>query len=132
MVTFGDENIGGLNVAVHDSFGVRGIEGIRDLDCQCKQSLVVDSRTATNVLQCRALEKLHRNECLAFFGADIINRANVGMIQGGRCSCLALKPRERLRVEAELRREEFESYRALKARVERLVDNTHPSIADFL
>ena len=32
VATFGDENIGGLDVAMHDAFAVRGVEGVGHLD----------------------------------------------------------------------------------------------------
>ena len=39
MPALGDENIRGLDVAVNDVFGVRGVEGVGDFDGESEQFL---------------------------------------------------------------------------------------------
>src|SRR5579862_4988396 len=46
----GYENVGGLDVAVDDSFRVRRVQRIRDLDGQCEQRFQVEGAVADQVL----------------------------------------------------------------------------------
>ena len=48
---FGDENIGGLDVAVHDPFRVRGIQGVGDLNSQLQHLLGWQRLAGNAVLQ---------------------------------------------------------------------------------
>src|SRR5262250_755170 len=76
---FGYKNVGGLDVAVDDPFGMRCIQGIGDFDSQFEQ-LVERQRLARNaVLQRPAIEELHGDERPAVFFADVVNRADVWM-----------------------------------------------------
>jgi hypothetical protein len=50
------------------------------------------------VLQCIAFQKFHDDERLAVFFADIMNRADIRMMECGSSFRLALKSFQRLRV----------------------------------
>ena len=55
-----------------------------------------------------AVEKLHRDEGVAALFADFVNGADVGMVQRGCGSRLALEAVERLRVARQLLRQKFQ------------------------
>jgi hypothetical protein len=50
VAALGDENVGGLDVAVDDAFGVRGIEGVRDLNGDVEETIEFDRLTGDDVL----------------------------------------------------------------------------------
>jgi hypothetical protein len=84
-------------------------ERIRNLNRQF-QRLVERKRLAGNtVLQCFAVEELHRNEVLAVLLADVMDGTDVGMIQCGRGLCFAAETFERSSVVEHFGRQEFQS-----------------------
>ena len=92
----GDENVGGLDVAMDDAFAVRGIERVGDLDGQAEQHVHFQRATGDAVLEGQAIEVLHGDESLAIFLANIVNGADVGMVQGGGRLGFAPKALQRL------------------------------------
>ena len=80
MTALGDENICRLDVAVDDAFRVGGIERLGDLDGQRNQLFGIDWTAPDAVLQRHTVEKLHGNECPAIVLADVVDRADIGMI----------------------------------------------------
>src|SRR5208337_2099952 len=96
------EYVGWLDVSVDDSLGVRGIESISDFDAEIQERLHLHGTTRNAVLQRRTLQILHGNERLPPRFANVINGADVGMVQGRRCLCLSLKTRQCLSVFREI------------------------------
>ena len=79
-----------------------------------------------------AIQILHGDERFSVLFADVVNRADVGVIQ---CRCglrLALESGQRLRVAGNLLRQELQRDKAVKARVLRFVDHAHTTAAEFL
>lgn len=60
-----------------------------------------------------------------------INRANVGVVQGGSGPCLPLKTAERPRVLSDFIRQKLESHEAVKADVLGLVNHAHSAMAQL-
>ena len=98
MTPFGDEDIGGLDVAVNDVFGVRSIERVGDFDGESEEVFDVNGAAVDAVLERLAIEKFHGDEGLAILLADVVNRANVGMVQRGCGLRFTLESRESLRI----------------------------------
>jgi hypothetical protein len=48
----------------------------------------------------RAHQKFHGDECLTVLLSDVVDRADIGVIQQGRRLCLASEPGDRLRSQA--------------------------------
>jgi hypothetical protein len=48
------------------------------------------------MLQSRTIQKLHRDEGLIRLLADLVNRADIRVIEGGRCARLTPEPPQRL------------------------------------
>jgi hypothetical protein len=63
---------------------------------------------------------------------NLVNGADVGMIQCRGCLGFALKSAKGLRIFGHVVREEFESYKAAQLHVFSFVDDTHPASAQFL
>jgi hypothetical protein len=92
VATSRDENVGRLDVAVDNSFGVRRVERVRNLNPQL-QHLLKRQRLARNaVLERGAFHEFHRNKGLAVVFADFVDGANVGMIQSGSSLPLTVEP----------------------------------------
>ncbi len=81
MAALDEKNICGLDVAVNDSLGVSRIEPVGDLNTDLQKFRDVDGLAGDTVLESLAFEQLHGDERAAFEFADIVNRADVGMIQ---------------------------------------------------
>src|ERR1700733_6098939 len=96
MTALGDKTVRRLDVAVDDPLGMRRVKRVRDFDRYRQQALDLKRASIDEMLERRSVEILHRNEGLAFILSDFVNRADVGMIEGGRGSRLASKPFQRL------------------------------------
>jgi hypothetical protein len=91
--TLRDENVGRLDVAVDDPFGVRCIQSVCDLNRQ-SQRLIQRQRLAGNaVFQRFAVEKLHRNEGLSVVFADFMDGAKYWDGFRAEAACASRGPR---------------------------------------
>ena len=121
----GDENVGGLDVAMDDAFAVRGIERVGDFDGQAEQDVHFERTAGDAMLQGQAVQILHGDEGLAIFLADVVNGADVGMVQRGSGLGLAAETLQSLAVLGDVFREEFQGDEAIEAGVFGLVNDTH-------
>src|SRR5271156_1466826 len=83
------------------------------------------------MLQGRAFQKLHGNKSLPVFLADIVDGADVRMIQSRSSLGFALKAAESLGIFGDFVGEEFERHKAAQSYVFSFVDDAHASAADF-
>ena len=84
------------------------------------------------LLQRAALQILHGDEGAAVLLADVMNGADVGMIQRGRGSRLALEPAQRLSVARQIVRQELQRDEAMEPGVLRFVHDAHAAAAELL
>ena len=84
------------------------------------------------VLERRPLEEFHDDERAPVVLADIVDSADVGMVQSGRGQRLASKSTEGLGIFRQLVREQFERHKTMEPRVFRLVDDTHPAAPELM
>src|SRR2546428_7329780 len=84
------------------------------------------------VLKGLPLQELHDDKVLSLVLADLVDRANIGMIQGGSCPRFTLKSLQRLMIGRELIGQELESNVAAQAQVFGLVDHTHAAATQLL
>ncbi len=110
---------------------VSGIQSIGNLNRQTEQNFHLDGLSADKMLQRHAIQVLHGNERLPVVLADVVNGANIRMIQRGSGLRFALETGERLRVACNFLRQEFESHEAMKARVFGFIDDSHSAAAEF-
>ena len=95
---------------MHDALGMRGIEAIGDLNADLQQLGDFDGPPGDAMLQRLPLEQLHGDERAAFEFADIINRANIRMIQRRGGARLAAESLDGLRVLRNVVRKEFQRH----------------------
>ncbi len=127
----GDEQIRGLDVAVHDALGVRRIQRVCDLNAQIEQQIEVERPAGDAVLQRGAVQKLHGDERAAFVLADFVDGADVGMVQRGGGARFAPETFQRLRVLDHIEGQEFQGDEAAQLGVFRFVDDAHSTAAEF-
>ena len=87
MSALGDENVGGLDVAVNYPLGVRGVQRVGNFNPQL-EDFVLGQRLSVDLgLERLAIHKFHGDKFEAVLLANVKNRADVGMIQrrGGLC-----------------------------------------------
>src|SRR6202021_3052856 len=81
VAALGDENVGGLDVAMDDVLGVRRVQTFGNLHRNIQDGFDLDRPAADAVLQRLPVQKLHGDEGLAGFFADVMNGAGVGVVQ---------------------------------------------------
>ena len=123
--TPGQKDVGGLDIAMNDLFRMRGFERIGDLDRELNRQAEFNRPSRDAFLQCFTIQQLHRNELLAVGFVNVVDSADIGMIQCGRRSSLALKALDGLDVVGNLTGQEFERHLAPKSQVLGAVDDTH-------
>ena len=116
---------------MNDAVRVRRVQRVGNLNCQRQQRPHLQRTPRNPMLQPQPIEKLHRNESFAVCFANVVNRANVGMIQRRRRLRLHLKTRQGMRVPRNLRRQKLERDKPVQPRVLRLVHDSHPAPAEF-
>src|ERR1700674_253999 len=84
------------------------------------------------MLQRQPFQKLHGDERMPVLLANVVNRADVGMVQGGRGLGFALKAGKRLRITGNLLGQELEGDEAMQPRVFRFVDDAHAATSELL
>ncbi len=127
VAPLGNENVRRLDVTVNDAFRVRRIQRIRNVDCHMQEPLQFHRLTGDQMFQCRAIEVLHGNERPAFFLANLMNRADVGVIQCRSGPRLPPKTFKGLRVMSNIVGQEFQRHGAAQRCVLGFVNHTHPA-----
>ena len=82
LTSLGDEDVGRLDIAMNDARTVRGIQGISDLDGQIEQKLHIQRLALNGVLQGLAVQELHSDQGLAIHRVDVVDRADIRMVEG--------------------------------------------------
>ena len=128
----GHEDVGGLDVAVDDPLGVGRVEPVDDLDGQVQQPLHPHRAALDEVLERLALEQLHDDERLALVLPDLVNRADVGVVERGRRAGLAKEAVERGAVAGGLGRQELQGDGPAEDAVVGPVDDAHAAATELL
>ena len=94
-------------------------------------SVGVERAAGDLVLESRAFQALHGDEGAALMFADVVDGANVGMIQGRSRLRFAAETTESLRVLCEFFGKKFQSYGSAEASVFGFVDDAHAATAEL-
>ena len=132
LTAFGNENVGGLDVAMDDALGVGGVECIGNLDAEVEDGIGFEGAPFDAMFERVAFEKLHGDEVAAVVIPDVVDGADVGMVQGRSGTGLAAKALDGLSILGGFFGEEFKGETAAEACVFGLVDDTHTAAAKFL
>jgi hypothetical protein len=125
----GDKNIRGLDVAMHDAFAVRGVERVGNFDAEVEQRFEFERASADRMFQSFSVEAFHGQVGVAGVLADVVNGADVGMVQRGSSFRLAAETFESLRVARQIFREKFQRDETIQAGVLRFVHDAHATAA---
>ena len=128
----GNENVGGLDVAMNNAFAVGRVERVGNLDGQTEQKVGFEGFSGDPMLERQPVQKLHNDEWLAILLSDFINGADVGMVKGGCGLRLALEARQCLSILGDLVGQKLQGDEAAQSYILGLVDDTHPAAADLL
>ncbi len=91
----------------------------------------LDRAPGDAVLERHAVQEFHGDEGMAFVFADVVDSADVGMIQSRGRLRFALETGEGLRVAGNVIGQEFQSDETVQAGVFGLVDHTHAAAAEL-
>jgi len=91
MSALGDKDVRRLKVSVDDAFGVGSVERVGDLDSERQQHLDFQRTSGDAVFQRHAVEKLYDDERMSIVLADLVDDADVAVIQRGRRPSLTAK-----------------------------------------
>ncbi len=125
LTSIRDEDVRGLDVPVDDSFRVCGIERVGDLDAQIEHRFDLQRLASDPVPERLPLQQFHGDEGSPIGLVDLVDRADVRVVQGGRSFGLPLETAESLRVVGEFVGKELQGDVATELQVFRLVDHTH-------
>jgi hypothetical protein len=97
-----DENIGRLNVSVNDAGGVSGVERIGDFNGEREESLCAKDTLCNAIPQSCSLQEFHGDKRLAVLLTDVIDRADVRMVECGGSLGLSTKSRQGLGIRSDV------------------------------
>ena len=115
-----------------DAACVRGVEAVRDLDAELEDTVERQRSARDLVLQRPAIEQFHDDEPLGSVLADVVDGADVGMVERRGDAGLALKPIQRFRIAREIGRQELQRDLAAQAHVFGTIDHAHAAGAEPL
>ena len=104
----------------------------RNSDGRFQQFFQIERAILDGVLKGLPFQKFHGDEGFAAVFANIVNGADVGMIQRRSGLCFALETRERLGIRRNGIRQKFQRDKTQQACVFRLVNDAHPPAANPL
>ena len=114
-----------------DAFRLRRIQRVRHFDSEGENRLQRQGHAADPVLEGDSLEQLHRDEGMAVRFINVMNGADVGMVERGRCLCLTPEALEHSLIASDSFRQKLEGDEAAKLRIFSSEHDAHPAAAQF-
>lgn len=124
-------DVGRLDVPVDDPLLVGFVQAFSDLDCERENVIDGERPLLDPVLESPALDKFHRDEGSAVVFIDLVDRADVGMVEGGRRPGFVYEAGLGVFIAREIGVEELEGDGPFELRVLGLVDHAHPALAEL-
>jgi hypothetical protein len=116
---------------MNDSLLMRSDERIGNLDSHLEQLLEFHGFLVEALLEGLAFQLLHHDEGMAGVVLDVVNDADIGMIQLRSGTSFALEALQSLVVFDERVGKEFEGYAATESSILRLVDDSHAAASQL-
>ena len=129
VAAFGDKNVGRLDIAMNDPFGVGCVQRVGHLNTQRQRSRDIERLAADMLAKRLTVEQLHHQKWMARRFTHVVNGANIGMIERRSGARLALETLSRSLGRKGLR-QNFDGYVAMKPRVARPIHLAHAALAD--
>ena len=108
---------------------MRGVQRVGKLDAHVEHRVQAQRTRGEPVLQRRALQILHRDERSSGLLADVVDRADVGMVERRCAARFTLKAAQSLGVARQSVGDELERHGTLQPRIFGFVDHAHPAAA---
>ncbi len=125
LVAVGHKNVGGLDIAMNNAFRVRRFQRVRDLDGQLEQHIHRESLLPDPQLERLPFEQLHGDEIAAIGLPDLVDGADIRMVQSRRRAGFTLKALQRRSVFFQFSRQEFQGYVPAKIHVFGFIHHAH-------
>ncbi len=132
VATLGDEDVRRLDIPMDDLVSVSGGKAVGDLGSIPEDLVGAEPFRLEAMRQRFAFQQFHRNEVPTFVLVDVVDGADVWVIQRRRRAGLPLEPGDRFTVVGKPLGQEFQRDRAPEPEVVGPVDNTHPPASQFL
>ena len=113
---------------MHDALAVRGIQGIGDGAGDVHEDRDLDQAASEPLLECLAVEQFHRDE--RWIGADVVDRADIGVIERGGRPRFTLEAFQRLRRRRDSVRQHFDRHHPVETGVRGPIHRAHPAGAE--
>ena len=127
-----EKHIRRFDVAMNDSGGVGCRQRVGQRYCRLHHDGKVEWALAQPLLERLALEKLHDDERLVIWCfADVVDGADVRVVQRGDRPCFTLKPLARDLGAGQISRQHLDRDFAFESRVARAIDLAHSAFAKF-
>ena len=104
MTSGRDKNIRGFDITVDDARRVRAVQGVGDLNSEREERLQLQWSLGDALLERCAFQTLHNDESAALLLADVMDCADVRVIEGGSRSRFTPETIQGIRVSSELAR----------------------------
>ena len=111
---------------------MRRFQSFRQVDSDFDHSFDGKRALLNQVLQCFAIYEFHGDERAATLFGDLINRADITVVQRGSRARLAAETLQRRAVVGETIRQELKCYKSAEQGVFGLVYHAHAPTADLL
>jgi hypothetical protein len=131
MTPIGDEDIRGLDVPVDDAGGVSGIEGIGNLDGERQKNVRFQGMPGHAMLERHTVEKFHGDEGVAVLLADVVDGADIGVVQSGCGFGFTLKTGERQGIAGKIVGQKLKGDETMQANIFGFIDHAMPPSPSF-
>jgi hypothetical protein len=132
VAAFRQEDVPRLDVAVNNALRVCRIEGVGNFNPDVQQSLHVHWTARDEVFQCLSIEELHGDEGPAPVLTNIVDCANIRVVQCRGGLGLPLEAGQGLRIAGDIVGQEFQGNETVKPSVFGFVNHPHATTAQFL
>src|SRR5713101_4368211 len=114
------------------AFRVGGIKRVGNLNRQTEQNIGLYGFAGDTMLQRHPVEKLHDKKWMAILLPDLMDGADIGMIECRRRLGLALEAGQGLRVFGDVIGQKLQGHKSVEGHVLGLVDHAHAAAAQLL